>query len=307
MRSGRLILWWRMCSIVGGLCAGLTTGSTVWADVEIQTADGRVLVGQVDSRTTADRLWIRQESESIILATPVRWTSIASAKVDGEPTDVDQLSERWDQLTSETRFGFLAEHDPQQPIHRTAGLPIPAPRVTSLEIEAVLVNLDRDVEPDGYELVIAAVDEYSQNVPVKGSLYVRLVGERNVHHTGRIRFEVFETWNQPVSPHDFSDGLASYVLPFRAFKPEHDFELRPDGQLEVRHGVYADAQLQVRLGVFGEGNFAATVPVPLWNFNPFRDRLQMFEGSRFFRNELSGRPRQHSNDPPGIFSPWRSR
>ncbi len=162
-------------------------------------------------------------------------------------------------------------------------------RITNLEIEAVLVNLDRDVEPDGYELVISAIDEHGHEVPVKGSLYVRLMGERNEHHTGRIRFEVFETWTQPVAPHHFKDGLAMYVLPFRAFNPEFDDELRPD------------AQLNVRLGVFGEGNFAATTPVPLWQFSPFRDRLQMFEGSRFFRDELSGRVRHLDSGSHGIY------
>jgi len=275
--------------VVGGLCAALAIGSTVRAAVEIHTADGRVLAGEVDSRTTADHLWVRQESDGIILATPVRWTSIASAFIDGEPTDVAQLSDRSGQLASETRFGFLVEYDPEQPTHQSVTLPVPPGRITSLEIDAVLVNHDRDVEPDGYELVIAAVDVHGQSVPVKGNLYVRLMGERNVHHTGRIRFEDLQQWNQPVAPHDFIDGVAAYVLPFRALNPEFDDELR------------LDAQLNVRLGVFGEGNFAATVPVPLRQFSPYRDRLQMFQGSRFFRDELSGRVRHLDYHTKGIY------
>ncbi len=278
-----------MGAVVGGLCAALAIGSTVRAAVEIHTADGRILAGEVDSRTTANHLWVRQESHRIILATPVRWTSIASAWVDGEPTEVAQLSDRSGQLASETRFGFLVEYDPEQPAHQSVTLPVPLGRITSLEIDAVLVNLDRDVEPDGYELVIAAVDVHGQSVPVKGNLYVRLMGERNVHHTGRIRFEDLQQWNQPVAPHDFIDGVAAYVLPFRALNPEFDDELR------------LDAQLNVRLGVFGEGNFAATVPVPLRQFSPYRDRLQMFEGSRFFRDELSGRVRHLDKHTKGIY------
>ncbi|MCH7753120.1 MAG: hypothetical protein IH898_13330, partial [Planctomycetes bacterium] len=189
MRSCRRTIWWRMGAVVGGLCAGLAIDSAARAAVEIHTADGRVLAGEVDSRTTADHLWVRQESDGIILATPVRWTSIASVFIDGEPTDVAQLSDRSDQLASETRFGFLVEYDPKPLPHPPAAIQLPPGHITSLEIEAVLVNLDRDVEPDGYELVIAAVDVYGQSVPVKGNLYVRLMGERNVHHTGRIRFE----------------------------------------------------------------------------------------------------------------------
>ena len=282
-----------MGAVVGGLCAALAIGSAARAAVEIHTADGRVLAGEVDSRTTADHLWVRQESDGIILATPVRWSSIASAWVDGEPTDVAQLSDRSDQLASETRFGFLREPSGTGSFVRSlrskkVSVPLPG-RITSLEIDAVLVNLDRDVEPDGYELVIAAVDVHGQSVPVKGNLYVRLMGERNVHHTGRIRFEDLQQWNQPVAPHDFIDGVAAYVLPFRALNPEFDDELR------------LDAQLNVRLGVFGEGNFAATVPVPLRQFSPYRDRLQMFEGSRFFRDELSGRVRHLDNHTHGIY------
>jgi hypothetical protein len=278
--------------LVGGWCTALAIGSTVWADVEILTADGRVLAGEVDARTTADQLWVRQQSENIVLTTSVRWTAIASAKVDGQPIEVAQLAERSDQLASELGTRFFSVRplaSPAPPSEQPTAVQPRSGRITSIEIEAVLVNLDRDVEPDGYELAIVAIDEYGHEVPVKGSIYARLMGERNVHHTGRIRFEVFETWTQPVTPHHFKDGVAMYVLPFRAFKPEFDDELRPD------------AQLNVRLGVFGEGNFAATTPVPLWNFSPYRDRLQMFEGSRFFRNELSGRVRQHNNDPPGIY------
>jgi len=276
-----------MGAVVGGLCVALAIGSAVRAAVEIHTADGRVLVGEVDSRTTAEHLWVRQESDGIILATQVRWTSIASAWVDGEPTDVAQLSDRSDQLASETTKLWGRAHFA---VSSKQNVPLPLPsRITSLEIEAVLVNLDRDVEPDGYELVIAAVDVHGQSVPVRGNLYVRLMGERNVHHTGRIRFEDLQQWHQPVAPHDFIDGVAAYGLPFRALNPEFDDELR------------LDAQLNVRLGVFGEGNFAATVPVPLRQFSPYRDRLQMFEGSRFFRDELSGRVRHLDNHTHGIY------
>ena len=271
----------------------LANASNLQADVEIRTSDGRVLTGAVDSRTTADTLWIRQESDSIILATPVSWAAIAAVTVEGKPMDVAQLSESSAQLVSETRFGFLAEYEPKVSIRKVDERLVPIGRVTNIEIEAVLVNLDRDVEPDGYEVAIAVVDEYGHEVPVEGSLYARLEGERNVHHTGRIRFEVFETWTQPVAPHDFVDGVAMYVLPFRAFAPEFDDELRPA------------AQLDVRLGVFGQGNYASTVPVPLWYYSEFRDRMQMFAGSRFFRNELTSRVRHYKNDQPGIYrKPW---
>jgi hypothetical protein len=292
MRSCSKTAWLQTGAILFGLCATLVVSSSAGAEVEILTTDGRVLAGEVDARTTADHLWVRKQSENIILVTSVRWSEIGSAKVDGQPLDAAQLAERSDQLSDEIGANFFSVRPQSSPASSSG--PSPAVeahtgRITSIEIEAALVNLDRDVEPDGYEVAIVAIDEFGQEVPAKGNIYVRLMGERNVHHTGRIRFEVFETWSQPVAPHHFKDGVAMYVLPFRAFNPEFDDELRPD------------AQLNVRLGAFGEGNFAATVPVPLWNFGPYRDRLQMFEGSRFFRDELSGRVRHHRDDAPGIY------
>jgi len=282
------------------VCAVLTIGTVAHATVTIQTVDGRTLAGEVDARTTVDHLWIRQQEEGIILATPVLWDAIAAASLDGEPIEVPQLIERSHELATAVPFGFLQEpslyelanvgHDPP---HAEVPVPLLGGRITALEAEAVLINLDRDVEPDGYELQIAAVDDHSQNVAVEGELYVRLMVERDVHHTGRIRFEDIQQWTQPVTPHDFVDGLASYVLPFRAFHPEFDDELRPD------------AQITVRLGVFGEGNFATTIAVPLWNFNPFKDRLQMFDGSRFYRDELSRYPRHTDYHSKGIYyRPW---
>ncbi|MCG8450282.1 MAG: hypothetical protein MI725_11995 [Pirellulales bacterium] len=289
MRRCRGIYWWLISTAVGGLWVAPLIQAPAWAELSVRTTDGRQLVGEVDSRTSDQALWVRQESEQIILATALIWSEIASIEVDGESIEQAQWAQRAGELASTAREGFLLEYPPPQARHGRFDHRRPAGHVTSLEIDAVLVNLDRDVEPDGYELAIAAIDEFGKEVPVKGNLYVRLMVERNVHHTGRIRFEDIQQWNQPVAPHDFADGVARYVLPFRGFAPEFDDELRPD------------AQLNVRLGVIGEGNFAATIPVPLWQFSPFRDRLQKFEGSRFFRDELTHRVRHLNTDPPGIY------
>jgi hypothetical protein len=148
-------------------------------------------------------------------------------------------------------------------------------RITSVEVDAVLVNRDRDVEPDGLEIVVAAVDLYGNSVPVRGDIYARLWGERMWPNGSHDRFETLQRWNQPVALHDFRDGVARYYLPFRTVRPEFDVALHPD------------ALLNVRLGVPGAGNFEASVPVHIRHFNPIRDRLQLREGSRFFRNELS--------------------
>ncbi len=268
------------------LCASVVT---------VQTVDGRELTGQIDSKTDAESIWIRREEENIVLTTAVAWSSISAARLDGEPVEVAKLADLASELVTEGPVMLLAHHVVDSP--REVGVipavsykpvvqALPGP-VASLEIEAFLVNLDRDVEPDGLEVLVAAVDVHGQSVPVRGNLYVRLWGDRDVGQVGRVRFEDLQRWSQPVRPTDFEEGVASYSLRFRTVHPEFDWDLMPY------------ALLNVRLGVYGQGNYEATVPVQIREFNPFRDRMQLYERSRFFRDELSQEVRRQNFAPRG--------
>jgi len=259
------------------------------AAVTVQTVDGRELVGEIDERTSAEQLWIRREENQIVLTTSVPWGSIVAATIDGESVDVSSLTENWLPLKSSGPVGFwsIEERAPSE-IANThwRSQPVRA-RIASIEIDAVLVNLYRDVEPDGFELAISAIDVHGRAVPVRGNITARLVGERDEQHSGRIRFEELQHWSQPVAREDFLDGVASYALRFRTVRPEFDWELIPY------------ALLNVRLGVYGAGNFEASVPVKIRQFNPFRDQLQKYERSRFLRNELTDEVRRRGVAWPG--------
>jgi len=261
----------------------------VRAAVTVQTVDGRELVGEVDARTSEERLWIRRETNRIVLTTSVPWNSIVAATMDGKPAEVSTLTKNWPQLKSSGPAGIwsLAEEGTSVLTKAISKSRPKAARIAALEVEAVLVNLDRDVEPDGFELVIAAIDVHGRSVPVRGNISARLVGERDEQHSGRIRFEELQRWSQPVAREDFFDGVASYALRFRTVRPEFDWELIPY------------ALLNVRLGVPGEGNFAASVPVKIRQFNPLRDQLQKYERSRFLRNELTKEVRRRGVAWPG--------
>ncbi len=245
--------------------------------VTITTVDGRVLAGQLDSRTDQMHLWVRHESEQIILATPVLWSSIASATVGEEPVDATALREQQSDLASSGPFGFLAisgepaESTVDEP---SANHPIPS-EVTAIEVSAALVNLDHDVEPDGFEVAIAALDREGQTVPVRGTLYARLWGERHNSHDGRVMMEDLGRWTKRVQPADFLDGVATLRLRFRTANPAHDLALLHNGLLNVR------------LGAYGHGNFEASVSVPLRHFEPFRDHVQLHKGSRYLHGELT--------------------
>ncbi len=262
--------------------------STVFASaaVTVHTRDGREITGQVDAETDDSLLWIRQEQEQIQLTTSVSWKDIVAVHEGETSLPLDQLPERLrKQATSEPK-GFLLQGTIEQGVVdcRNCGAESPAQfatptraaKVRSIDIEAYLVNLDRDVEPDGLELVIAAVDENGLPVPVSGSLYARLWGERIQPHGSLVEYEDLQRWSKRVDKGDFdADGLATYRLRFRTVRPEFDV------------GLHADALVNVRLSVRGQGNYEVSVPVLIRKFNPVRDRLQLTRGGRFFPDELT--------------------
>jgi hypothetical protein len=257
------------------------------AEVSVRTSDGNVLVGAVDVRTDNDQLWIRHEEDRIVLTTAVAWSSINSVSIDGQEVPLDVFIEDSASMATNGPDAFLAWSDEHEEDlaggfadkwnggwHSAPALP-PQHEVSHVEIDAALVNRDRDVEPDGLELHVAAIDCNGLPLPVKGSLTARLWGERVGVNESHTRFEDFQRWSQPVAECDFRDGIAHYYLSFRTLRPGFDFSLA------------SLAQLNVRLSVHGEGNFEASVPVHLRRFNPLADRLQLFEGRRFFRDELT--------------------
>ncbi len=277
--------------LAGAVCIALCVLGVeeLKAAVSVETAEGRELVGEIDERTNEERLWIRREANQIVLTTSVPWASIVAAAVEGKPAEVSTLAQTWQPLKNSGPSGIwsLAKEEPSE-FSRPPTKPRPtSARIAALEIDAVLVNLDRDVEPDGFELVISALDVHGRAVPVRGTISARLVGERDEAHLGRIQFEELQRWSQPVVCADFQDGMASYALRFRKVRPEWDWELIPY------------ALLNVRLGVYGEGNFEASIPVMIRQFNPFRDQLQKYERSRFLRNELSEEVRRRGVAWPG--------
>ena len=145
-----------------------------------------------------------------------------------------------------------------------------APRVRNIEVlDACLVNFDRDVEPDGLAITIAAIGDDGLPVAVRGSLEARLFGERRPNDARVVAFPELDRWTQPVKADDFVDGVVTFNLPFRRTAPEWQFDLLPDAVVEVR------------LGVFGDGNFAASAPVVIRQFNPLRDNRQQHLKSRF--------------------------
>lgn len=262
-----------------GLAFTIFAASAVHAEdnLRVQTVNGRLLHGTMDVRTDDGMLWIRRTEGNIILTTSVKWSEIESAELAGEAITAEKLAEQRKELATAAPVTFLTEFE--QPVVQST--PKPAihfqskASITNIEIEATLANLDRTVESDGLLVALAALDEFRQAHAVRGSLSARLVVERLDNHTGAVSFEEFGRWTRQVSAHDFHEGVAEFPLRFRRYSPEFDWEL------------CTAALLNVRLSVHGQGNFEASIPIAIHEFNPIRDEMRNWRGSRFFRDELT--------------------
>lgn len=255
--------------------------SCAQAEVTVTLDSGRSLWGEVDSRSDEEQLWLRRTEGNVILTTAIRWDSIGSASVGENIVDSEELVRVLRAQATEEPEAFLTEFETLQgSIHFEKPVMALSSRVVSIEADAVLSNLDRTVEADGLVLALSAVDDTGRFVPVRGSLTARLIVERNDFHSGQVTFEEFGRWTAPVSMPDFLEGVAEFTLRFRRLSPEFDWQL------------CTAALVNIRLSIYGEGNFEASVPVAIHQFNPIRDELRNQQGFRFFRNELTHGPRQ---------------
>jgi hypothetical protein len=256
--------------------------------IAVETRDGRALSGVVDSRSDEQTLWIRREEGGIVLRAPIDWDDLSTASVDGAGIEVAELRERSAELASAGTTQLIPEIEAGesgvgaklQALGGPSYWPVSGRmvRVRNLEVvHAGLVNLDRDVAPDGLQVSIVAIGDDGASVAVRGSLRAELHGARRALSRERredVNFDELGRWSERVQAEDFVDGVASYCLPFRTTAPEWEFDLMPD------------AVLSVQLGASGHGNFSASVPVVLREFNPLRDDLQQYRGTRFLQNEV---------------------
>ena len=260
-------------------------GAALRADapqVSLETRSGRVLTGEVDDRSDGQTLWLRRADENIVLTSAIAWDEIVNAELGGTAISVTELADNLADYASSGPESFLTEYELRdRPLvtDSTTWWRSP-PRVASIEADAVIANFDRTVESDGLLLTLAAIDTHGQFVSVRGSLSARLIVERLDHHTGQVSFEEFQRWTAPVSATDFRDGTFTVPLRYRRLSPEFDWQL------------CTAALLNVRLSVAGQGNYEASVPVMIHEFNPIRDELRNQQGSRFFRGELTHNTRQ---------------
>jgi hypothetical protein len=250
------------------------------ATVHVVTSQGRTLAGDVDARTDDNRLWLRQQHGDAVLASSVAWSDVAAAQVGDEAVNVDDLrQQRRELMSSAPRWLAAVAPTAAAGTSVPTSLTRPVRRVRTVEIvSACLANFDRDVEPDGLVVTIAALDDAGAPMAVRGNLTARLYGELRPGSVREVTFGTLDEWTQPVTAVDFASGVASYELRFRRTAPEWQFDLLPDTLMEVS------------LLAFGEGRFAASAPLVIRAFNPLRDNQQLLLKSRFLPGEHHGPP-----------------
>ena len=244
------------------------------AQVVATLADGRVVAGEVDSRTDGEWLWLQRSEGRVWLSMPYEWSEVSDLQLNDQPIARDQLLLQLDQYAvEEPTLAVLGETDdlvlPLEPL-------VAAPRrATSCSFVAELANWDGDVEPDGYLVAVTVLDECGEPMAVRGTLSAKLVGERTDDRGFAVEAVELERWSDRVEKSQFDYGPAVFRLPFWQVRPEVDIDLCPG------------AILQVEVGAFGHGRMASSASVPLREFNPLRDTFQQQTGSRFFPGERS--------------------
>jgi hypothetical protein len=292
---------WALALLVASVSWGIDcNASRAESTIVVKTVDGRTLNGVVDGRSDQQSLWVRQEEGNVVLRLPVSWEDIASTTIDGAAVEVNELRKGLGELASEGPRWLIPEVE--VPVDGVAKMQADGgfysgtgtARVRNLEVVgAGLVNLDRDVAPDGLSVSIVAVGFDGLPVAVRGTLRAELHGERRSVGDPAPRFDELGRWTQRVRSEDFVDGVATYCLPFRGTAPEWEFDIMPD------------AVLTVQLGATGHGNYSGSAPVVLRKFNPLRDNLQQWEGTRFLPNEVQGwRPQAPFGRREGMWLWW---
>lgn len=164
--------------MLGALLLASSTAQAADTQVKVKLASGRAFTGILDSRTDAERLWLRWRVGEVELQRPIAWQRIASAELNGEPIDLAELQDQATDLATPGRVTDLRLPKPGRlPIEETTppAATLITPVVRSIRCDAWLANWDADAEFDGLMVEIEAFDENGQHVAAQGTVAAELI------------------------------------------------------------------------------------------------------------------------------------
>jgi hypothetical protein len=276
--------------------------------VAVGVSGGKVFLGQVDSRTDANRLWLRIERPGIVLRRPIDWESILLVRQGDHEFSSHEF--RTQALATKSTATSLAENDADelpapavapapndagsnrsQPTEKVAGRPkewIPDHRlanfieasranntqVCSLSIDAHVANFNRTVEADGLILHIYPLDGAGNMVAVDGTLDVELIASVPPGWPRGEPLPNIGRWTVRLVPQQFGPAGAIVKLPFQSVHPEFNLNIGPYGLVHAS------------LSIPGNGTFEASEGMlRIRPYSTVRDESQQIDGRRFFDNE----------------------
>jgi hypothetical protein len=246
--------------------------------LSVKLASGREFTAHVDKRTD-ELLWLRFSSGGGDILRPIAWERVVAARLDGETVELNDLRA----VCAEVKSGAPPHETVPTPIAVVQELPLAAPAVASIRIDAWLANWDADVETDGICMQVTPVDENGQLVPVSGTAEIELFAarQRKYHEapqSGGWMTELAQRWSETVKPEEIGPSGIVLRLPFAAVHPEFS------------SGVDNFGLVHVRLTVPGSGVFEQSLDgVRLRNWSPVRNGMYLQSGRRFFSTERTGR------------------
>jgi hypothetical protein len=269
--------------------------------IVVETASGRVFAGQIDTRTSREVLVLRTGTQNVTIVRPIDWKCVVRVRLDGKPLTSGELLQEFEAHGWPRSNQALPEPSPRKPVR----LPGPSeemseegsasaldnieplPPVSSLHIEASVAKWSSGADNDGVLLRVFPLDAQGNIVPVNGTLEVDLIGQQEATLTRGEPFPQLARWGQGVDAQDVGAHGATYRLPFQAWYPDVNLQLGSYGTVHAR------------LSVPGQGVFDDTATmVRVRPYSSTRDRLQRFQGTRFFPQERTTRGTSDSGFSP---------
>lgn len=264
--------------------------------VRVHLVSGRILSGDLDSRSSTERLWLRTGGTSAAVLRPIDWNRVLQVERGQEVLTPDEFQQKMHSILKEplstevdetepvqNPAGLVPQPDPishAERVHRALQTEIPlehsadVPPVRSISTSAYLAQWDADVEADGLILHLYPLSANGECLKVHGTLQADLTGYRE----RGIAPVKFGQWTKMIRPEDFGPYGAQVKLPFQAFDPQFQLDLQRKGLLHVTFTVP------------GHGKFESSIsPVRLQPVNAFRDGLEQRTGKRYFDFERTGR------------------
>ncbi|MDA1048854.1 MAG: hypothetical protein O3C40_00020 [Planctomycetota bacterium] len=237
--------------------------------------DGRMLAGEVDPRTSDERLWLRSASPTFVVATSAAWEHIKAVNANGERLSVEAFVNRVDEFRPKQAAANALPgpaRDAKANVTTSVTRPFQqsnaATRVVSLDVEARVANWDQDAATDGVEIRVLPRNTFGEIVPVSGQITATLLARNQLPAHDPNAFPQLGRWSLQADTNDFGPYGAVYRLPFRGKHPDEEFALEPDGLVEVT--FYA----------FGQGRYTSDASIYLRRFNPIRRDMQRHAADR---------------------------